>query len=106
MQQGPVLVTEPTHDSAIKLLEDFFYQNKNMEKKRKLLYLQGVGVSGKKAKSAPGPMQCWRDKDLHLYSLSVCFDKICLVTVSFKLFFDNFIRSISVERILLTNFCL
>ena len=59
-----------------------------------------------KAKNATGPMQCWRDEDLHLYSLSVYFDKICLVTVSFKLFFDNFIRSISVERILLTNFCL
>ena len=48
MQEGPVLVTEPTHNSAIKLLEDFFYQNKNMEKKGKLLYLQGVGESGKK----------------------------------------------------------
>ena len=43
MQEGPVLVTEPTHNSAIKLLEDFFYQNKNMEKRKIAIFTGGRG---------------------------------------------------------------
>ena len=69
-------------------------------------YLQGVDLGKKMLKVPRGPMQCWRDEDLRFHSLSVYFDKICLVTVSFRLVFDNFVRSMSVERILLINFCL
>ena len=100
MQEGPVLVTEPTHNSAIKLLEDFLIKTKTRKKGKTAIFTGGGGElkEKKRLKMPQGPCSAGEMRIcifIPFQYILTRYVQLLFLLSYFLIIFDKFKRSLA-----------